>query len=212
MTSPAGFDPEAFQLQNDTSLGNYAKCAKARRMREAGFSDSDIAKACRIPERLVDVAVQAARVKHDDFVNEEDLTEGIFAIMMDQLGMLQEICRNPGFVHDVRGQLVLGPDGQPMLNTERQIQAQRELSRVIEAIRRLRGSDAPVRRHLTVEELGRRDTAFRIIQMLRPQQLEGLVTDEDGELAYEGESLQLGDGGLAGYEDEDEDEDGSTDQ
>lgn len=190
------FDPEAFQLQNDTSLQTVMRCRKAQRLKEAGWSDEDIAIACRLPVRLVPMAIEVANGRHEDF-SDDDLNESILFLLKEQLAGLQEIFRNPGFIYDVKGELVLGPDGQPMINTERQIQAQREMSRVIEAIRRLKGSDAPQRRVLSIEELDRQRTAIRYIEELKPREIANLDIQE-GEIVYdpEGDSLTLGDGGV----------------
>jgi hypothetical protein len=188
------FDAEALQLASDQSLATIMRCHKAKRLRQLGLTDEEIALQCRIAVRLVDVAVETAKDRHEDFTD-EDLAESLMYTLQQQLTGLQEIFRNPGWMYDVKGDALLGPDDQWQPNTERQLQAQREASRVIEGIRKLKGSDAPVRRHMTVEEIHRQETAIRVLATLRPDEIAGLDV-VDGEIVYDGPDLLLGDGGV----------------
>jgi hypothetical protein len=209
--TPEFFDAEAFQIQNDTSLPGLMRCLKARRLRQEGMTDQQVAEIIRIPVQLVGLAVQAAEERHPP-INGEDLTQATYFMYEQQLGRLQVIASEPGFKHDVKGALMEGPDGRPELDTERQIQAEREISRALESVRRLMGSDAPVRRHLSIEEIGRRDRGLELLEQLKSPLAIGAVDIVDGEVVYDrdGPSLTLGDGGLLGEEalegDEDVDE------
>lgn len=203
--TPDYFDAEAFQLQNDTSLPGLMRCLKARRLRQEGMTDAQVAEITRIPERLVPLAVQAAEERHPP-INGEDLTTAAYYMYEQQLNRLQAIAVAPGFKHDVKGELMLGPDGQPEIDTERQIQAEREYSRGLESIRKLMGSDAPVRRHLSIEEVTRRGRGLELLEQLETPRAIAAVDVVDGEVVYDpnGPSLTLGDGGLLGEDDEGE--------
>lgn len=203
MSESLDFDPEALQLQSDSSLPVMMRIHKVLRLHRAGWTDEQVAEACRMPVRLVPIAIEVGLQRHEDFAD-DDLNEALLASMMGDLARMDEIARNPGWMYDVKGDPLLGPDEQWQPNTERQIQAQREKSRLVEAIRKLKGSDAPVRRYLTVEEIARNDTARNVLAILRPQEAAALDV-VDGEIVYDrdGPPLRLGDGGLV-PEDEDD--------
>src|SRR5215472_10671393 len=179
------FDPEAFQLQNDQTLAGVLRCLKAKRLRELGIDDVTIADACGIPVRLVQIAVDTADRRHPE-EDPEDLTAAMDFKMRDWLGKAEDILSDPGFRYDVKGELLQGPDGSPQIDTERQVQALRETMRLAEGIRKLRGIDAPVKRHLTVEEIGRKQDVRMLIERLRmaPEALAALEVVE-GEIVYE---------------------------
>lgn len=204
MSEPAEFDPEALQLQSDTSLPTMMRIHKVLRLHNEGWADQAIAEACRLPVRLVPIAIRVGEDRHESY-DAEDLNEALLASMMGDVARMDEIARNPGWRFDVKGEHLEGPDGEWQIDTERQIQAQREKSRLVEGIRRLKGSDAPVRRHLTVEELARQETVVKVLQLLKPAEVEGLDVI-DGEISYSGPSLALGDGGIV-LDDDDDDSD-----
>jgi hypothetical protein len=73
-------------------------------------------------------------------------------IMMEVIGGLHETFRHPGYVVDVKGSLVRGPDGQYLENTDARIKAGAAIVKAIESQRRLHGVDAPARRQPTKDE------------------------------------------------------------
>lgn len=192
MTDPS----RVLEVTSDLTLPGLLRCLKARRMRGEGIPDEEIALAIKLPVELVQVVIDAAEDRHPP-VNGEDLTTAAFYNYQLQLDRLDLIAREPGFKHDVKGELVAGPDGEPEIDTERQIQAEREISRTWESIRRLMGSDAPQRRHLTIEEIQRKENVRMLAQQLTTAEIANLDI-VDGEIVYEtgGPSLQLGEGGL----------------
>lgn len=186
----------ALEFSSDTSLPGLMRALKARTMHRDGKSDQEIADAINVPVELVPLAIEVAEDRHPSF-SVEDLTSAMMYKYQQKIGVLEGISANPGFRHDVKGDLMYGPDGQPEIDTERQIQAQREISRDMEALRKLTGTDAPVKRHLSIEEITRKESVRMLAQQLTLPEIEALDI-VDGEIVYsnEGPSLQLGDGGL----------------
>jgi hypothetical protein len=73
-------------------------------------------------------------------------------IVMEIIGGLHDTFRNPGFVFDVKGSLVRGPDGEYLEDTDAKIKAGVAIGKMIESQRRLHGVDAPARRQPTKDE------------------------------------------------------------
>jgi hypothetical protein len=73
-------------------------------------------------------------------------------LAMDVIGGLHDTFRHPGYVVDVKGSLVRGPDGQYLEDTDARIKAGTAIIKAIESQRRLHGIDAPARRQPTKDE------------------------------------------------------------
>jgi hypothetical protein len=71
---------------------------------------------------------------------------------LEQVARTLERIRNPGFKHNVRGDVLTGPDGEPELDVTAQNDAEDTLTKILAGLRKLHGTDAPVKRELTIEE------------------------------------------------------------
>jgi hypothetical protein len=86
-----------------------------------------------------------------DFADSSDAAMRAYTlrILAEQAESSKAIISFPGYQWDVKGGLLLNPDGSPAVNTEALLKAQAELRQILKAVRELRGLDAPSRKRVT---------------------------------------------------------------
>jgi hypothetical protein len=117
----------------------------ALRMRRNGADNKRIAKALgyKSPSSVATLIGDALRDHTYDPHEVEVYRDYFLAELMQQGEIAVETVRNPGYLYDVKGELVMGPDGQFLENISERTKAQTEWRHIQESARKLLGIDAP---------------------------------------------------------------------
>lgn len=117
----------------------------ALRMRKNGADNRQIAKALgyKSPNSVTALIGDALRNHVYDQHEIEVYRDFFLAELIQQGEIALETIRNPGYLYDVKGELVQGPDGEFLANISERTKAQTEFRHMQESARKLLGIDAP---------------------------------------------------------------------
>lgn len=139
---------------------------KAIRMHRMGYSYDEIAAdmgyaSGNTIRNMIKDAIKEASVAEAD-----DLKRWALRKQMEQLAITQDTIDNPGIMFDVKGMPLIGPGGRYQPDLDTRTKAQTEYRHNIESLRRLVGADAPVQKHVTIEQQARQDAINNIFRQL----------------------------------------------
>lgn len=120
----------------------------ALRMRRNGASNRQIAQALgyKSPTSVSALIGDALKNHRYDQHEVEVYRDYFLAELIHQAEIAVETIRNPGYLYDVKGELIMGPDGQFLENISERTKAQTEWRHMQESARKLLGVDAPQRK------------------------------------------------------------------
>lgn len=127
----------------------------ALRMRRNGASNTQIAKALgyKSPSSVTALIGDALKSHQYDRHEVEVYRDYFLAELIQQGEIATETIRNPGYLYDVKGDLISGPDGEFLPNISERTKAQTEWRHIQESARKLLGVDAPqkkIRKNTTI--------------------------------------------------------------
>lgn len=106
----------------------------------------------------------------------------LMSLHLQHLEAAQQIVDSPGYLHDLKGDLVREPDGSFSPDIPGRTRALEEMRHGLESVRRLLGTDAPQQKQITIEET-RVDRTIeelqrRILEQARRRELDNAVEAE----------------------------------
>lgn len=103
--------------------------------------------------RSADAARAAYRVACDKYISYQAQEYGkvILSEHVNDIGKIDAVIEKPGYIHDVKGALVNGPDGEFLEDENVRLQALDLRRKTLESIRRMTGVDAPKKTELDIQ-------------------------------------------------------------